>query len=281
MKRKTLWVVAMASLLIMSGCSKQPEQQAETKQPEQQQTQEQKTENNESEKQSESAKFDITKPEGIQDFTKAFVDENKKISSVRLNLDGDYDFFGHKINSELETVVVYDTGSQKPNSYYIIGKGKDHKDNNQGEVVFQAPNERYRRANDGAWEPFPNAEPDRIDYHGFVGILTDILEDEKYEIKENGNFYDVVVTDKSYDFVKKLQGQMNFSFTDVKEEEINRELTFQVDKETLYLHTVKVILKYDAPSGKKLDVDAKVKMSEWNEADTSVIEKSLEAARKK
>lgn len=282
MKRKVLWILSLSCVLALSGCGQQQSQNDKPSEPPKQVEQKdgQEEKKNESEAQNK-ASFDFSTTQGVQDFTKAIKKANREVESVRLDLDGDYDFFGNVIHSELESIVFYEPGSQNPKSYYIKGKGQDSKDNNQGEVVFQAPSERYRRANEGQWSAFPNAEPDRIDFHGFVKILEDVLEDEKYEIKENGNYYDVVITDKSFDFVKAFHGQMNFSFEDVAVNEINRNIVFQIDKESLLLDTVKVDLKYDAPSGKKLDVDAKVEMSEWNEADGRVIENALKQARGK
>lgn len=279
MKKKILLMITILSLIIAVGCSKQDDKQNTN----QNTNSNVNTSDNKEDKNTNSDEKDVTKTkeDDKADFAIRIDEENDKLESVKMNFKGDFDFFGDSYELLIESIAEYDLSKKDVKNYYLVGQSDELDNKNKLSVIYKQPDTMYRIIGDFArWEKvekdsIEDMKTDRIDYRKLVDILVNILKTEKYELKEDDDEYEIILTDKNFDFIGKFKGQINLSITDVDLEKIDRKIVFKIDKKTLFLKDLEMDLDYNE-NGKKLDVDVDIKMSNWNDIDKTIFDRVLE-----
>lgn len=279
MKKKILLMITILSLIMVVACGKQENNQNTN----------QNTNNNvnttdkqEDKNNNTAQKDDLkTNEDSKAEFAKRIEEENDKLESVKMNFKGDFDFFGDAYELIIESIAEYDVSKKDVKNYYLVGQSDELDNKNKLSVIYKQPDTMYRIMGDFAkWEKvekgsIEDMKTDRIDYKKLSDILVNILKVEKYELKEDDDEYEIIVTDKNFDFIGKFKGQINLTITDVDLEKIDRKIVFKVDKKTLFLKDFEMDLDYKE-NDKKLDVDVDIEMSNWNDIDKTIFDRVLE-----
>ena len=279
MKKKILLMIAILSLIIVVACGKQENSQSTN----QNANNNANTTDNEKEKNSNTNESYTTKSneDSKAEFATKIEEENDKLESVKMNFKGDFDFFGDAYELLIESIAEYDLSKNDVKNYYIVGQSDELDNKNKLSVIYKQPDTMYRIIGDfDRWEKVENnsiedMKTDRVDYKKLVDILVNILKLEKYELKEDDEEYEIILTDKNFDFIGKFKGQINLAITDIDLEKIDRKIVFKIDKKTLFLKELEMDLDYNK-NGKKLDVDVDIDMSNWNDVDKTIFDKVLE-----
>lgn len=267
MKKKLLPIIALAvaSSMLFTACAKQQSDSSNggsTPAP-----------NNSSEQQKPAEDQSKDQPKdqmNENDFLKKFIEQNKTLQSVRLNLDGDYDFFGEESQIKIEGLFEYDPESRENSAYYIAQLIQTPEQSAGLETVYQRPGPSYARMKDGAWAT-NDVNEDRIDYLGFVDILQKILLEEKYEFRENDDSYEISVKDKDFDLLRTFKGELNFTLKDIDPKVIDKSVVYVIDKESFYIEEIIIKMDHETADKKKLKTYTRLTMSDHNEVDDKEI----------
>lgn len=214
------------------------------------------------------------------DFLREFTKANKQLQSVRLSMRSEHIFFDVSGIIMIEGLYQYDPETRENIAYHMAQVTQSSEQNGSSEIVYEKPGPAFGRNSDSEWEEV-KPEEDRIDYDGFVGIVQKVLLEENFGWKkETEGDYEILVNNKDFDLIGTFKGEMNYSLEGVDQKDVDKEVIFLIDKDTLFIKEISVSMKHDNVNGKKLNTISKITFSEHNEVDEEAISKVFKEAKK-
>ena len=178
--------------------------------------------------------------------------ENDKVIKVHMqtNIEDTYpdrtekaSFIADPVYDENQKIIKGDTKKELSNGYLQEIKFVEN-DDSRAMILERQPGEEETSVSDVKIESY-DIKPD---YHRLVQAIMDMKDD--LEVSEDADFYKLEIKDKAMDIIKYIQEEYIINVSDLDEDQIEKTIKVEIDKETKLLKKFVLGLK---PKVKELE----------------------------
>lgn len=218
--------------------------------------------------------------EGKEKLTTSIKESKEKVESAHSIFSAVIDVFDNKQKINWDNTIEYNAKYKTPSRAHInILIERLNEPVQKFETMFIEPDKYYIKNDRGVWEQPNVVDQDGttspLDYHEMLNRFFEIIKNEKFEVVDSNDNYEITFTEKDFDFKKYFDGQLDLTLKNVEQKDLDKKVVFAFEKNTFFLKYITGKFYYTKKE-KVIDMTFEIKYDNLNNIDKSVFDVILE-----